>query len=305
VHVTVLAEEAVEWLRVHPEGVYVDGTAGLGGHTVRIAEKLSERGRVYGLDRDLRAIEKAQERVRAYPQATILHRNYDRLGEVLHELELPEVDGILIDAGLSSMQLDDPERGFTFQEVGPLDMRMDRSRGVSAEEWLAEVNETELAKILKQYGDIRMAKTMAAAICRWRNTSGLKTTADLVAAVKEALPFVQGVPEETRTVFQAVRIAVNDELRSLADFMKQAMDALKPGGRLVCISFHSGEDRIMKHCMKEAGRAHRELHLDGRLKELIPARVKVLTPKPIGASEKEIAENPRAASAKLRVVERV
>ena len=150
-----------------------------------------------------------------------------------------------------------------------------------------------------------MAKTMAAAICRWRNTSGLKTTADLVAAVKEALPFVQGVPEETRTVFQAVRIAVNDELRSLADFMKQAMDALKPGGRLVCISFHSGEDRIMKHCMKEAGRAHRELHLDGRLKELIPARVKVLTPKPIGASEKEIAENPRAASAKLRVVERV
>ena len=304
-HVTVLAEEAIEWLRVQPEGVYVDGTAGLGGHTLRIAETLGEGGRVYGLDRDLRAVEKAQERVRLYPQATILHRNYDRLGEVLQELELPLVDGILIDAGCSSMQLDDPERGFTFQEDGPLDMRMDRSSGVSAEDWLAQVDETELAKVLKQYGDIKMAKSMAAAICRWRKTSGMKTTADLVAAVKAALPFVQGIPEETRTVFQAVRIAVNDELRSLADFMTQAMDSLKPGGRLVCISFHSGEDRIMKHCMKEAGRAHRELHLDGRLKELIPARVKVLTPKPVVASEKELKENPRATSAKLRAVERV
>lgn len=304
-HVTVLADEAIEWLRIHPEGVYVDGTTGLGGHTLRIAEKLGDGGRVYGLDRDLRAVEKAQERVRQYPQATILHRNYDRLGEVLQEVEHPLVDGILIDAGLSSMQLDDPARGFTFQEEGPLDMRMDRSSGVSAEDWLAQVDEVELAKVLKQYGDIRKAKTMAAAICRWRKTSGLTTTADLVAAVKAALPFVQGVPEETRTVFQAVRIAVNDELRSLADFMAQAIEGLKPGGRLVCISFHSGEDRIMKHCMKEAGRAERLLHPDGRLKELVPARVKVLTPKPMGPSAKEIKENPRATSAKLRAVERV
>ena len=304
-HVTVLAEEAIEWLDVQPEGVYVDGTAGLGGHTLRIAEKLGESGRVYGLDRDLRAVEKAQERVRLYPQATILHRNYDRLGEVLQELECPLVNGILIDAGLSSMQLDDPARGFTFQEDGPLDMRMDCSSDVSAEDWLAEVDETELAKVLKQYGDIQKAKSMAAAICRWRNTSGLKTTADLVAAVKSALPFVQGVPEETRTVFQAVRIAVNDELRSLADFMVQAIDSLKPGGRLVCISFHSGEDRIMKHCMKSAGRAHRELHPDGRLNKLIPAQVKVLTPKPVLPGAKEIKENPRAKSAKLRAVERV
>ncbi len=304
-HVTVLAEEAVEWLHVHPEGVYVDGTAGLGGHTLRIAEKLSEGGRVFGLDRDLRAVEKAQERVRMYPQATILHRNYDRLGEVLQEIGTPLVDGILIDAGLSSMQLDDPARGFTFQEEGPLDMRMDRSSGASAEDWLAEVDETELATVLKQYGDIRKAKSMAAAICRWRKTSGITTTADLVAAVKSALPFVQGVPEETRTVFQAIRIAVNDELRSLADFMIQAINALKPGGRLVCISFHSGEDRIMKQAMKAAGKDYRELHPDGRLKELIPARVKVLTPKPISPSEQEIAENSRAASAKLRAVERV
>ncbi|HIA48211.1 MAG TPA: 16S rRNA (cytosine(1402)-N(4))-methyltransferase RsmH [Candidatus Hydrogenedentes bacterium] len=256
-HVTVLAEEAIEWLRIAPDGVYVDGTTGFGGHTLRIAERLGDDGRVFGLDRDPQAVEMARKRVQAFPQATILHRNYDRLSEVVEELKLPQLDGVLIDAGVSSMQLDDPARGFTFQEEGPLDMRMDRTSEVSAETWLAEISENDLAAALKRYGDIRKAKTIAAAICRWRVTSGMTTTADLVAAVKDALPFVSGVPEETRTVFQAIRIAVNNELRSLERFMAQAIDSLETGGRLVCITFHSGEDRIVKNVLKEAGTASR------------------------------------------------
>jgi 16S rRNA (cytosine1402-N4)-methyltransferase len=243
--------------------------------------------------------------VQAFPQATILHWNYDRLSEVVEELKLPLLDGVLIDAGVSSMQLDDPARGFTFQKDGPLDMRMDRTSDVSAKTWLAEVREEDLADVLKQYGDIRKAKTIAAAICRWRVSTGMTTTADLVAAVKDALPFVSGVPEETRTVFQAIRIAVNDELRSLERFMDQAIASLKPGGRLVCITFHSGEDRIVKNVLKEAGRPRRELHPDGRLKRLHEARMKVLTSKPIVPSAEEIAENPRARSAKLRVAEKL
>jgi 16S rRNA (cytosine1402-N4)-methyltransferase len=203
------------------------------------------------------------------------------------------------------MQLDDPARGFSFQEDGPLDMRMDRTSEVSAETWLAEVSQDDLAAVLKRYGDIRKAKTIAAAICRRRVTSGMKSTADLVAAVKDALPFVSGVPEETRTVFQAVRIAVNDELRSLERFMNQAIDLLAPGGRLVCITFHSGEDRIVKNVLKEAGKPWRELHPDGRLKELHEARVKVLTPRPVLPGDEEIADNPRAQSAKLRAAEKV
>lgn len=304
-HVTVLAEEAVDWLNISPDGVYVDGTAGLGGHTFRIAERLGERGRVIGLDRDPIAVEKARERLEPYPQATILHRNYDRLDEVLREIGVNEVNGVLIDAGVSSMQLDDPARGFTFQEEGPLDMRMDPSAGVSAAEWLASVNERELADVLKRYGDLRKAKTVAAAICRWRATPGIRTTADLVAAVRAAFPYVSGVPEEVRTVFQAIRIQVNDELGGLERFMHQALNALAPGGRLVCISFHSGEDRVIKHIMKEAGRSRDELHPDGRLKEKHPARFRVLTPKPVLPSPAEIQANPRAASAKLRAAERV
>ncbi|MFP6616631.1 MAG: 16S rRNA (cytosine(1402)-N(4))-methyltransferase RsmH [Candidatus Hydrogenedentota bacterium] len=304
-HVTVLAEEAIEWLRIAPDGVYVDGTTGFGGHTLRIAERLGDDGRVFGLDRDSQAVEMARKRVQAFPQATILHRNYDRLSEVVEELKLPQLDGVLIDAGVSSMQLDDPARGFTFQEEGPLDMRMDRTSEVSAETWLAEISENDLAAALKRYGDIRKAKTIAAAICRWRVTSGMTTTADLVAAVKDALPFVSGVPEETRTVFQAIRIAVNDELRSLERFMAQAIDSLETGGRLVCITFHSGEDRIVKNVLKEAGKPRRELHPDGRLKTLHEARVNVLTSKPISPGANEIAENPRARSAKLRAAEKL
>ena len=282
----------------------MDGTAGFGGHTLRIAQQLSENGRVYGLDRDPQAVELARKRVHQFPQATILHRNYDRLNEVVDELKLPPLDGVLIDAGVSSMQLDDPARGFTFQSDGPLDMRMDSTSDVSAETWLAEVSENDLAAVLKRYGDIRKARTIAAAICRWRVTSGMKSTADLVAAVHDALPFVTGVPEETRTVFQAIRIAVNDELQSLERFMQQAIDALAPGGRLVCISFHSGEDRIVKNVLKEAGKPRRVLHPDGRLKQEYPALVNVLTRKPILPGKEEIRVNPRAHSAKLRAAER-
>lgn len=303
-HVPVLAGPALEWLAVREEGVYVDCTAGVGGHSALIAER-AKAGSVIALDRDADAVRRARKALARYPRVRVLHRNYGDLAEVLAELGIPEVDGILLDAGVSSMQLDDVQRGFTFQGEGPLDMRMDRSKGPTAEEYLARVDEGELARVLKRYGDLRKSKRIAAAVCRRRESAGLKTTLDLAAAVAGVFDFVQGVPEETRTVFQAIRIAINDELRWLETCLHQAVSLLAPNGRLVCIAFHSGEDRILKTVLREASRKHRVLHPDGRLKEIVPPTLELLTRKPVLPSADEVKANPRARSAKLRAARRL
>ncbi|MCC6143113.1 MAG: 16S rRNA (cytosine(1402)-N(4))-methyltransferase RsmH [Candidatus Hydrogenedentes bacterium] len=303
-HVPVLAGPALEFLRVRPDGCYVDCTAGAGGHSALIAARLTT-GRLIALDRDPLGVELTRERLRTVESATVLLRNYAELADVLHEHHTARVDGVLLDAGLSSMQIDDPDRGFSFQSDGPLDMRMSPQESETAAAFLPRVTEDELVRALREYGDLRQAGRIARAIISRREQGALQRTGDLRDAVKEALPFVKGVPEEVRTVFQAVRIALNQELRWLEDGVRQAIDALAPGGRFVAITFHSGEDRVVKNLLRDAGRPQRLLHPDGRVRQVIPPRVRVLTPSPVVADDEETRVNPRAKSAKLRAVERL
>jgi 16S rRNA (cytosine1402-N4)-methyltransferase len=304
VHVPVLSGPALEWLRIREDGVYVDCTAGAGGHAELIVRRLSS-GRVLALDRDIEAVRRCRERLASYPRALVFHANYNRLATVAAEQGVRRVDGVLIDAGLSSAQLDDATRGFSFQVEGPLDMRMDTSQGPTAADYLGGVSEDELARVLRAYGDIRPARRIAKSIVRRRESGAMRTTTDLRDAVRDALPFVAGEPEEIRTVFQAIRIAVNDEYQALESGLRQAIDLLAPEGRLVAIAFHSGEDRIVKNVIRDESRPRRELTPDGRLRSQSPGRLKVLTPKPITPDENEVAANPRAHSARLRAAERI
>jgi len=304
VHRPVLVEEVLDGLRIRPDGIYVDCTAGAGGHASRIAERLTT-GRLIALDRDPDAVARARERLAPYGQATVVHANFGDVGAVCAAMALPNLDGALIDAGVSSMQIDAPERGFSFQQTGPLDMRMDPTHEPDAAAFLAALPEAELAALLTRYGDVRPARRIAAAIKQRARDQRLQTTTDLRDAVVDALPFVHGEPAEVRTVFQAVRIAVNREFEAL----EQALDALlslaAPGGRIAVIAFHSGEARIVKNLFREAARTQRELALDGRVLRTHPPRIRVLTRTPILPTAAECAANPRAHSARLRVVERL
>jgi len=320
-HIPVLVDAVMERLQVKAGGTYVDCTAGGGGHTVCIAEAM-EGGCLVALDRDPMSVETVRKRLEGYttetqrtqregtrklgfPKVNVLYRNYGELAMVLGELGIERVDGVLLDAGLSSMQLDDPVRGFSFQEDGPLDMRMDPSSGgMTAGDYLADVSEGELARVLKLYGDVGPARRVAGAIVRRRGGGGLSTTGDLAAAVCEGFDFVSGRPDELRTIFQAVRIAVNDEFRWLESGLLQAIDALRSGGRLVVISFHSGEDRIVKNVLRDAARVGRELFPDGRVRREWPPRVRILTRKPVQPGAEEMRLNPRSRSARLRAAEK-
>lgn len=303
-HIPVLLDSAIELLDVQPDGIYVDGTVGAGGHAEAIARRL-ESGRLLALDRDPFAVALATSRLRPYKQVQVQQANYRDLRAVLAGQGLSVVNGILIDAGVSSMQLDNPSRGFSFQEEGPLDMRMDTTSGPTAAQYLADIDEPELIRILRDFADVPRAPRIAAEITKRRADAPLETTQDLVQVVCAAFPFVNGVPQETRQVFQAIRIAVNEELQALNHAIETAIDTLVIGGRLVCITFHSGEDRIVKRLMQRLSRPKHELHPDGRTKETIPAVLKNLTRKPVTPDNEELRRNPRAASAKLRAVERV
>lgn len=302
-HVPVMAREVLEWLSVRPAGIYVDCTVGLGGHSALIAANLRE-GRLIGLDRDPVSAGLARERLAIFPNVTVLHRNYGLLRDVLNELGIDRVDGILIDAGLSSMQLDDPFRGFSFQQESELDMRFDTTTGPSARQFLATVTEDDLVSVLKTYGDVRPARRIAKAVLDRRQTGHLATTADLAAAVAQALPFTPNQPEETRTVFQSIRMAVNDELRWLEAGLRQGIEALSPAGRLVAISFHSGEDRVVKNIFREFSKPRRETAPDGRIRAVHPPLLDTLTPKPVLPGQDEVLQNPRAHCARLRAAQR-
>lgn len=300
-HRPVLAAEALAALAIHAEGTYVDGTFGRGGHSRLILERLGPGGRLVALDRDPQAV--AAARAMADPRFSITHAPFSALARTLDEHGVAQAQGMLFDLGLSSPQLDDPARGFSFRADGPLDMRMDPSQGTSAADWLASAGEAELREVIGGYGEERFAKQIAAAIVAARRDAPLRTTrqfADLVgAAVRTREP---GQDPATRT-FQAVRILVNRELAEVSLMLPQAVARLAPGARLAVIAFHSLEDRAVKRFLQACARPVLPRDLPLRASELPQALLRIVG-KPVRPAHAETAANPRARSAVLRVAER-
>ena len=306
-HVSVLLEECIEALNIKPDGIYVDGTLGGGGHSSRIAAQLTT-GRLIGIDRDPVALAAAGERLKPFAdRVTLVHSNFDEMDTVLKDLGIPGVDGILMDLGVSSPQLDDGSRGFSYMTDAPLDMRMNGEDALDARQIVNTWSYEELKRILYNYGEERYAPRIAGAICKRREEAPIETTLELVDIIRGAMPAaaLREKQHPAKRSFQAIRIAVNDELGSVERVMKGAVPCLNPGGRLAVITFHSLEDRIVKNAMAEAAKGcicPREFPVCvcGR-----KPQVKIITRKPITATDDELAANPRARSAKLRVCEKL
>ena len=306
-HVSVLLEECIEALSIKSDGIYVDGTLGGAGHSSRIAAELTT-GRLIGIDRDPVALEAAGERLKPFAdRVTLVHSNFDEMDTALKDLGISGVDGILMDLGVSSPQLDDGKRGFSYMADAPLDMRMNSEDTLDARQIVNGWSYEELKRILYDYGEERYAPRIAAAICKRREEAPIETTLELVDIIRGAMPAaaLREKQHPAKRSFLAIRIAVNDELGSVERVMKRAVPCLNPGGRLAVITFHSLEDRIVKNAMAEAAKGcicPREFPVCvcGR-----KPQVKIITRKPITSTEAELAANPRARSAKLRVCEKL
>ena len=307
-HRSVLLDECIEGLNIKPDGIYVDGTLGRAGHSREIVKRLSAGGRLICVDRDDAALEAAKVRLADWmDRVTLVHSNFDRVGDILKELRLPGADGMLFDLGVSSPQLDDGARGFSYMADAPLDMRMDRSEGLTAADVVNTYGQDELRRILSQYGEERCAPQIAAAIVRRREERPIETTLELVDIIKSAMPAkaLREKQHPAKRSFQAIRIAVNDELASVERMLKGAIPMLNKGGRLAVITFHSLEDRIVKVGMGEFAKGCTcppdfPVCVCGKTPD-----VKLVNRKPILPTEQEIEENPRARSAKLRVCEKL
>ena len=304
-HQPVLLTEALTALHLHPGGRYVDATFGRGGHAAALLAALGPEGRVLALDRDPAAARCAAERFGGDARFSFVRAAFGRLAEVVAEREWSgRVDGILLDLGVSSPQLDDPARGFSFNRDGPLDMRMDPTAGSSAAEWLDRIDEVELGRVLAEYGEERFYRRVARAVIAARRQAPIATTRQLAAIVAATVPTREpGKHPATRT-FQAIRIAVNDELGELRSVLPQAVRMLAPGGRLAVISFHSLEDRVVKRFMREQARG-RELPLDLPVAGVPMGMTLRLIGRAARPGPAEIAANPRARSALLRAAERL
>ena len=307
-HKSVLLQECIDALNIRPDGIYLDGTLGGAGHSSQIARRLTEGGRLIGVDRDRTALAAAKERLAPYAdRVTLVHSNFAEIDAILDSLGIPAVDGMLFDLGVSSPQLDDASRGFSYMADAPLDMRMDKDDALTAGEVVNTWPQGELRRILYDYGEERYAPQIAAAICRAREKAPVETTLELVDIIRSAMP-AQALREKqhpTKRSFQAIRIAVNDELGAVSRMMQAAVGRLNPGGRLAVITFHSLEDRIVKSEMQQAARGctcppEFPVCVCGK-KPL----VKLVTRKPIVSGPAELEENPRARSAKLRVAEKL
>ncbi len=302
-HVPVLLNEAIDFLAVKPGGTYIDATVGLGGHSFEIARRLGARGRLIGLDKDPRALERARERLQAqqpdWPEVKLVHSSFARVSELV---EPNSADGLLADLGVSSLQFGDARRGFSFQADAPLDMRMDPTSGITAEQVVNQLDENTLADLIYEFGEERRSRRIARAIVRSRPIRSTKQLAEIVAAAGRPMKEhptagktgprpgtrLERIHPATRT-FQALRIYVNRELEDLRVLLREAPRVLRPGGRLVIISFHSLEDRIVKDAFREGARA---------------GTYRALTRKPVMPGAEEIERNPRSRSAKLRAVEK-
>lgn len=309
-HITVLLQETVDSLAIKPDGIYVDCTLGGAGHSKYLLSLLSEQGHLYAFDQDAQAIKNAQKELAAEiakGQVTLIHSNFRNLQAELNKLNIEYVDGILYDLGVSSPQLDQIERGFSYHQDAPLDMRMDQRQELTAEVVVNEWGFNDLVRIFSRYGEEKFAKQIARKIEKQREQQPIKTTQELVDIIKEAIPAPArrkgGHP--AKRVFQAIRIAVNDELGAIEDSLHQALSLIGVGGRIAVISFQSLEDRIVKVMFKEASTASEDIPKNlPVLPEQIEAEYRLITRKPIYPDEAELAHNSRAQSAKLRVIER-
>jgi 16S rRNA (cytosine1402-N4)-methyltransferase len=300
-HLPVLAAESIEALSIRPEGVYVDGTFGRGGHSRLILGRLGPRGRLIALDRDPHAVAAASEIADA--RFSITHAAFSALAAVLDAQGAARADGMLFDLGVSSPQLDDPARGFSFRADAPLDMRMDPTQGVPAAEWLAEASEAQLREVIGGYGEERFAKQVAAAIAAARRHAPIRTTRQLAEIVGAAVRTREPGQDPATRTFQALRILVNRELEEVSLMLPQAVERLAPGGRLAVIAFHSLEDRLVKRFLQACARPAVPRDLPLRASELPQALLRILG-KPVRPSSAEAAANPRARSAVLRAAER-
>lgn len=306
-HKSVLLNECIEALAIRPDGIYLDGTLGGAGHSLQIAKRLST-GRLIGVDRDPAALEAAKQRLHdVADRVTLVHSNFKEIDQILDNLGLQQIDGMLFDLGVSSPQLDDGARGFSYMADAPLDMRMNPNDRLSAYEIVNAWPQEELRRILFEFGEERYAPLVAAAIVRRRTQQPIETTLELVDIIKGAMPYsaLREKQHPAKRSFQAIRIAVNDELGAVSEMMRAAIPRLRSGGRLAVITFHSLEDRIVKNAMQQAAKGctcppEFPVCVCGKTPQ-----IKLVCRKPIISGEKELEENPRARSAKLRIAEKL
>jgi 16S rRNA (cytosine1402-N4)-methyltransferase len=307
-HTTVLLKEAAEGLKINPQGIYVDCTLGGAGHSAYILSKLSDQGKLIAFDQDEMAIKHAKEKLSPYgDKVIIIKSNFRYISEKLNEIGIESVDGILFDLGVSSPQLDTPERGFSYHHDAPLDMRMDQEAEITAYDIVNHWPYEELVKIFFQYGEEKFSKQIARKIEAARQTKPIKTTGQLVELIKEAIPAParRSGGHPAKRVFQAIRIAVNDELKAFEDALEQSIGLLNSGGRIAVITFHSLEDRICKTFFKKNSEGTQIPPGIPIVPDEFKPKIKLITKKPILPSEEEIQNNNRARSAKLRIAEKL
>ena len=305
-HESVLVAEVVDLLAVKDGGTYVDGTVGSGGHSLAILERAGERGRLLGIDRDEEALDRARTALAGHEaQVTLVHGNFADMVAICRESGFEHADGILLDVGVSSEQLTQPERGFSFNESGPLDMRMDRSAETTAADLVRDLPEEVLCKVFRENGDEHRARRIASAIVRARGRSPIVTTSELAAIVSDAVGGRRGRLHPATKVFQALRIAVNQELSSLETALPAGLSTLGPGGRMAVISFHSKEDGMVKRYFKVHAGRWESLPEGGSVWRGETPKVKIVSRKAVRPGDEEIRRNPRARSARLRVAEKI
>lgn len=306
-HVSVLLNECIENLNIKPDGIYVDGTMGGAGHSLEIVKKVSEKGMLIGIDRDEEALAVAKERLKEFNNVKYVHDNHDNIDEIIKNLNIKGVDGILLDLGVSSYQIDEKTRGFTYMDDGPLDMRMDKSQKLTAEYIVNNYKEQDLARIIFEYGEEKFSRKIARNICEYRKNKKIETTGELVKIIEKSIPgkFREKNSHPAKRTFQAIRIEVNNEIEPLYNTIKNSITALNTKGRLCVITFHSLEDRMVKKAYVDA---EGKCTCPKDLPYCVCGNVslgKIITKKPILPTEKEMQENSRSRSAKLRVFEKI
>ena len=303
-HTPVLLKECIQGLNIKENGIYVDGTIGGAGHSLKIIDKLNEKGLLIGIDRDEEALEVAKKRLENFKNFTLVHNNHDNILEILEELGISKVDGILLDLGVSSYQLDEKNRGFSYTKEADLDMRMDKTQKLDAKYVVNKYPEEKLANLIYEYGEERFSRRIARKICEIRKEKEIETTLDLVKIIESIVPKNSKEGHPAKRTFQAIRIEVNDELKPLYNTTINSIKALKPEGRLCIITFHSLEDRIVKKAMQDA--SGKCICPPGLPYCMCGAKDygNIITKKPILPDNKEIQDNTRSKSAKLRIFER-